>query len=1271
MFNKQNAIGGVFIFLIISATKIIAQESGTRFDNITIENGLSSSSVYAICQDSSGYIWIGTEDGLNKYDGVNFTIYNHIPGDSTSLSDNFINRLLVDRNGNLLIGTLNGLNIFDPVTNKFQLINLLNNQEEMQITFLVNDPENNIWTATNTPALGVFVISGLSEKFSAGKKLNYRTTFFPLPGVHHDGVKPEDMQTICFRNESEAWIGTRYDLYKFLFAKNNFGKEAVKSKIFSSAQPQNNPLSNDFINDIIEDKHGIIWIGYRHGGIDRIIPSVGNIFEKDSVIPFFSKAQSNKQIAISSSLKDHFGNVWFGSDNDGVYKILPSQITQISANPDFLNFKNQPEDPKSLISNQCLTLFEDRSGLIWMGTDVGISIYNRNRDNLNITNWDLFNNNSNVSVTAIVNDQEFLWLGTDDNGVAGRYKKDNIVFNLNNESNHQNSLSNNTVTVMLKDHKGNLWIGTDNGLNYLEEKEIKLKIAGKNINSSNFNIKKFYPSENNPNTISGKTIFALLEDEQNNLWIGTSGGLDCMNPENFNIIKKIKDDKLNNKCLSGKSATCLLMDNQYNIWIGTDDGLNELDKKTGIINKYYNTGSGQIWLSSNRINTIYQTKDNIYWIGTDGGGLNKFDKSKNVVKIYTVRNGLPDNVINAIEDDGKGNLWLSTNNGLVEFNIKDSSFTSYNVNDGLKSNGFTKRASFKSSDGELFFGNIKGLNSFYPNKITKNTFMPPIVIADFKIFDKSVMAQGFEKIRRSLLNNSAIELNSNQNFFSFEFAALNYVNSTKNQYKYKLDNVDPDWVNNGNRRFASYTNINPGEYLFHVKGSNNDGVWNEEGATVKIIIIPPYYKTWWFKTAAIFLIIVLIVFITQMRMRTLHEKKERELAEHSSLMKQKFLANMSHEIRTPMNAIVGMTRLLIDKEPRTDQQKYIHAIKQSSDNLLVIINDILDISKIEAGKLELEYIPFSIAGVLENVYNTMQFKAAEKGLALACKTEENVPAAVSGDRVRLTEVLLNLTGNAVKFTAEGSIQIAARSLGNYTDAHGKNVSRRINIEFSVSDTGIGIPEDKLETIFESFTQASSDTTRKFGGSGLGLTISKHLVELHEGKIAVKSKHGYGTNFIFTIPFEIADHSLIEKETIIRQKTPAASISKLKVLLAEDNEFNQVVAVDTLRSFIPGITIDIAMNGNIAMEKFRKQEYDLILMDIQMPEMDGYTAARLIRSTFSSPKNKIKIIAMTAGALKSEIQKCFDSGMDDYVTKPFDPQELIEKMNKLFQNAEKV
>jgi hypothetical protein len=382
--------------------------------------------------------------------------------------------------------------------------------------------------------------------------------------------------------------------------------------------------------------------------------------------------------------------------------------------------------------------------------------------------------------------------------------------------------------------------------------------------------------------------------------------------------------------------------------------------------------------------------------------------------------------------------------------------------------------------------------------------------------------------------------------------------------------------------------------------------------------------------------------------------KDKERAEQSEKFKQQFLANMSHEIRTPMNSIIGLTNLLVKTNLDEHQKKYLNVIKKSSENLLVIINDILDLSKIEAGKMDFEKISFTLQDAVETVYHAMLFKAEEKKLNFSIKIDDSVPAVVIGDPTRLNQILINLAGNAIKFTEAGDVTIEIKELNR----QGNNSI----VQFSIIDTGIGISAESIQKIFDSFSQASSDTTRKFGGTGLGLTISKQLIELQGGKIQVKSELNKGTSFIFNLPFTIGDKA-IGRVRKTNDDITGEELQGIKILLVEDNAFNQMVAIDTLTDLIPELQIDLAENGKIAVDKVTNGDYDVVLMDIQMPEMDGFEATRQIRA-LNSPKKAIAIMAMTANVTPEEVTKCFEGGMDSYISKPFETQDLLNKLGKL-------
>lgn len=399
----------------------------------------------------------------------------------------------------------------------------------------------------------------------------------------------------------------------------------------------------------------------------------------------------------------------------------------------------------------------------------------------------------------------------------------------------------------------------------------------------------------------------------------------------------------------------------------------------------------------------------------------------------------------------------------------------------------------------------------------------------------------------------------------------------------------------------------------------------------------------------------------QIRQQIELAQKEKEVAQKTAQLKQQFMANMSHEIRTPMNAIVGMSRLLLSKEPREDQLRYLNAIQQSADNLLVIINDILDLSKIEAGKIEIEHTDFSIKEVIDSVKDMLLFKAEEKGLELKVNMdEEHIPYRLIGDPTRINQVLINLAGNAVKFTEKGYVAISVNLQKHKEDKYW--------IKFDITDTGIGIAPDYVDKIFESFTQAGTDVARKFGGTGLGLTISKQLVTLMDGEITVTSKLGKGTTFSVLLPFDISENQEPEEAQTVIDDATKEKLNTLHLLLVEDNEFNRMVAEDTLKEILPDLKVDIAVNGKEAVDKVELNNYDIVLMDIQMPVMDGVTATKNIRQQLPSPKNDTKIIAMTANVLQEDVQKYFDIGMNAYVSKPFQTDELLLKMASVIKNV---
>lgn len=821
--------GFLFILFILSGSSGFAQNYDTKavkpdfkFESLSLENGLSQGNVKCILQDKQGFLWLGTQDGLNRFDGNNFVVFKHVIGDSNSLSHNYIYTLEEDKDGNIWIATGGGgICRYNPFTNSFNRY-IKDDQGSNLITVLCVyiDSENQIWAGT--------YLTGLS-KYNPGTD-----SFYSLKHNDNDPKSfPSSVISAIYEDrEKNLWLGS-VDVGLI-----NFNRSDSSFKIYNEA----NGLASNFIISICEDNKGNLVIGTEDGL---------SIFNEDHVIANYYHEPDN-QLSVSSNeirpvLADENGNVFIGTANTGIDYFIPGKNV-------FFNYRAEDKTPFTINDNSIFSVYKDRSGIIWMGTNRGLNKIKKT-------------------------------------------KKFDILLG----PNSKDPLSGKNVWSVLEDRDKNIWAGTDKGLIRFDTKEDKVRT-----------IKGFAVTGN----IEDKIIYSLSEDEQGNIWIGTNSGLSCLDKQTNNLstyyyydtddqglynlfrsiyIEKdiiwlgtnargiIKFDPVNKTFTpfsASKNSSELLnkyvlyqthKDKKSNYWFCTSTGLftyNPLtDEVTSALSSFDNKTQSYTGLYNQSL-CLYDAGE-YFWIGTSGGGLVKLIPGRGVEKRFTEKQGLSNNVVYAILPDSSGNLWLSTNKGISEFDIRDETFKNYYLSDGLPSDEFNSGSYYSSADGKLYFGSINGFVSFYPDEIKDNEYLPPVAITSFKVFDKPY----FDKL--IFPDDETIELSYSDNFFSFEFAALDFTDPGKNQYAYMLEGFDKDWNFVGNRHFASYTNIDPGKYVFKVRGSNNDGIWNEKGASLSIIISPPFYSTWWAYT---FYGFAFVFILFSLRKYDLNKRKKKEEA---------------------------------------------------------------------------------------------------------------------------------------------------------------------------------------------------------------------------------------------------------------------------------------------------------------------------------------------------------------------------------------------------------
>ncbi|MGB8952453.1 MAG: two-component regulator propeller domain-containing protein [Candidatus Aminicenantales bacterium] len=816
-----------------------AQDLSVKFNHITINEGLSQSYIYCILQDRRGFMWFGTEDGLNKYDGYGFKIYKHDPKSPDSLSYNYVRAIHEDQSGFIWVGTYSGgLDKFDPKTERFIHCRAdPDNPDSLSSNYvnsLYEDHNGFLWIGTNDG------LNRLDPK--TGRLIRYQSVPNDPYSLSHNKVN-----TICEDREGFLWVGTEEGLNRLDLKRERFRRYYN--------EPNNpNSLSKNSISCIREDRMGHLWIGTFGGGLDRLDREKGR-FIHHCHNPNDLYSLSNDFVRFI--YEDHEGDLWIGTFGGGINKF-------VRESSQFIYYQHDPSDPHSLGSNVILSIYEDQSRMLWIGTYIGLSTLDREKKKFVLYRAKPNDPNSlsHDHIYSICEDRSgILWVGTYGGGLNRIDRTKNIFTRYHINPGASNSLSSNLIRSIQEDHLGGFWVGTyGGGLNRLDRR------TGK------FTRYRYDPEDSS--SLSSDLVRVVREDSRGNLWIGTEDGLNKFVRETHSFIR-YKHDSRNPFSLSSNYIYTIQEDRQGMLWIGALDGLNRFDSDKEECIRFKHVPGDPGSLSSSEVLSLYENQSGVLWIGTSVG-LNKFDRAQRRFTCYTEKDGLSNNtVLNIVEDD-QGNLWLGTNKGISKFNPRTLDFKNYYVEDGLQSNEFNLGACFKTRSGEIFMGGVYGLNSFYPERIRQNPYVPYVVITDFQIFNSSVPIGRAENgrfiLKKSITETEEIKLSHKDRVLTFEFAALHYASPENNQYAYIMEGFENDWNYVGNRRFVTYTNLPPGEYTFRVKGSNSDGLWNEKGTSVIIKIAPAFWNTWWFRGLAVLSVLLMIVVIIQIRTQTIRQR---------------------------------------------------------------------------------------------------------------------------------------------------------------------------------------------------------------------------------------------------------------------------------------------------------------------------------------------------------------------------------------------------------------
>ena len=1214
-----------------------AQSPERRFEHLTVEDGLPENSVVSMVEDRQGFLWLGTRNGLVRYDGYDFVTYQPAPDNPHSLSHGTIHAIDEGADGSIWVGTrYGGLNRLDRTTGRF--IHYRHDPDDPsslgddRVLAVLEDHSGTLWVGTFAGGLGRLdratgrfthyrhdpddpsslgddrVLAVYEDRagalwvgtFAGGLSRLDRTTG-RFTHYRHDPDDPSSLghdlvQTIYEDRQGGLWVGTGGagggDLSRLDRRSGRFTHLLRTSKVA-------NTLGSGQIQVVYEDREGRFWVGLNGGGLNLVDRATGRVshYEPNGHNPDgFSGNQ------VWSILQDHAGVLWFGTGTKGLEKWDPAYDR-------FVHYERHPEVPDGLSDNNIRAVLEDRQGRIWIGTHRG--------------------------------------------GLNRLDPRTGQFTHFRHDPNDPASLGPGRVVALEEGGDGGLWIGlNDGGLNRLDPATGRVR----------------HYRLAHADSRSGYTVLALLEDGDGLLWVGTAThGLHRLDPRTGRFTPYPPGDP----SIPGQGRVLTLYeDRQGTLWAGTYGGLARLDRDTGRFTTYFDPVNG-----FSQISALWEDRAGRFWVGDRNGGLFRFFRETGSVARYTTRDGLPNDRIHSFLEDNEGFLWIGTGHGLVRFDPVAETFHVYDEDDGLGGSIFNRGAAFRSATGRLYFGGQHGLNAFDPTHVPENQVPPRLALTGISLFNRPLQPSPDGPLTSTPETTTELVLRHDQNYITFEYVGLHYSRPHKIQYAYRLDPLDADWQEAGARRMATFTNLAPGKYTFHVRAANSDGVWNEAGVSIRVVVLPPWWATPGFRIVALLAVAGLIflgyhyrirgikmqnrLLETQVAKRTAEVEAQAVKLEELNRIKSRLFANISHEFRTPLTLTIGPLEDLQHEAAEVLSPRHTRKVDLALRNarrLLRLINQLLDVTRLEAGRMELHPKPGDVVGFLRNLVASFAALAERRQVGLAFQADRDaLPARFDHDM--LEKVVSNLLSNAFKFTeADGRILVSTTMEAE-------------EVVIAVRDTGTGIPPEQQSHIFDRFYQGDDSSTRLQEGTGIGLSLVKEMVELGGGTVTVESAVGFGSTFTLRLPRGEVDEAMVRAparpapERIVRMDLEQGTTGDGASAVADEDQTTVLVVDDNadLRAYIgenlaATYRVVFAADGEDGLEQARRHLPDLIISDVMMPKRDGYGLCRAVRQ--DPALDCIPVILLTARAEGEDKIAGLTEGADDYLVKPFDMQELL-------------